>query len=213
MLILVSGKMCSGKDTLISNVEQLDKRINRLVRDTTRPIRNNEVDGVTYHFISDAEFRRKENDGAYISTQSFNTLDGIWKYATPLLNNTSDKDIFITTATFLDVERIIEKYSGTILWVHLEFSSINEKVDRLINRARNTNFEEVIRRLVYDECNQSIFDSFSMMKRRYGFNNDIDSRITGRISMELDCSMSPDDCTNTLIEAINEILVYKNQSN
>lgn len=62
LVIVLHGPAGVGKDSVI---ERLRERlgIHRATSSTTRPPRANEVDGVDYHFLSEAEFRRKiEND-------------------------------------------------------------------------------------------------------------------------------------------------------
>ena len=53
MLVLV-GKTCSGKDTIKKELVKLG--MTPIIAYTTRPMRNGEVDGETYYFISKDEF-------------------------------------------------------------------------------------------------------------------------------------------------------------
>ena len=58
-MIFIAGKTCSGKTRIVS---ELCKKFGykKIVTYTTRPIRDKEVDGVDYHFISEEEFEKKD---------------------------------------------------------------------------------------------------------------------------------------------------------
>ena len=85
-VFMIIGKSFSGKDTLLNSIlsdkEFCEKnKLKRLVRYTTRKPRPNEVEGETYHFISDiTRFENKEN----VIMSSFYTEFGIWSYITDL---------------------------------------------------------------------------------------------------------------------------------
>ena len=59
-IIYIMGKSSSGKDTIYKKLkENLD--VNTYVMYTTRPIRKGEIDGVTYHYITDEEMNKYIN--------------------------------------------------------------------------------------------------------------------------------------------------------
>jgi guanylate kinase len=64
-LLIVSGPSGVGKTTVCREVA---RRLGVVVSvsATTRPIRSGEVDGRDYHFISEAEFRRRIADGRFV---------------------------------------------------------------------------------------------------------------------------------------------------
>lgn len=49
-LFILTGRAGSGKSTCLSFLETIGYK--RIVTYTTRPPRNNEIDGVDYHFVS-----------------------------------------------------------------------------------------------------------------------------------------------------------------
>ena len=79
MLILV-GKMGSGKDTIKNELIKLGMK--NCCTYTTRPKRLGELDGRTYHFITDEEFETKKKDKFFVSTSTYHTAFGTWKYGT-----------------------------------------------------------------------------------------------------------------------------------
>jgi guanylate kinase len=81
MLVIISGPSGVGKDTII---EALQKRGHRpayhyVVTCTTRPRRPNEIDDVSYHFVSASEFAALRDAGELLEG---NEVHGNW-YGTP----------------------------------------------------------------------------------------------------------------------------------
>ena len=64
MLVVVSGPSGVGKSTIVSELARRRPQVVPIVTATTRPRRPDEVDGVHYHFLGEAEFRELiEKDG------------------------------------------------------------------------------------------------------------------------------------------------------
>ncbi len=57
MLVVVSGPSGVGKSTIVAELARRHPQVVPIVTATTRPRRPEEVDGVHYHFLSDAQFR------------------------------------------------------------------------------------------------------------------------------------------------------------
>ena len=57
-MVLISGPSGCGKSTIIQRL-LADERVEFSVSATTRPIREGEVDGEDYHFLTAGEFRAK----------------------------------------------------------------------------------------------------------------------------------------------------------
>lgn len=56
MLVILSGATCSGKTTIAGLLEH--QGFNRVVTCTTRPRRPEEIDGISYHFLSEVDFAK-----------------------------------------------------------------------------------------------------------------------------------------------------------
>ena len=82
-LFCIMGKSSSGKDTLYRMLME-DKELNlqRVVPYTTRPIRSGETEGKEYHFTTQQEFRRLENEGKVVESRCYHTCHGDWYYYT-----------------------------------------------------------------------------------------------------------------------------------
>lgn len=64
LLVVFSGPSGVGKDTVLDQLKKIHTGFRRCVTATTRPPRDNEIDGEDYHFLSEQEFRRRiDRDG------------------------------------------------------------------------------------------------------------------------------------------------------
>jgi len=81
LLVIVSGPSGVGKDTVIASLCTIPTKPERyfVVTCTTRPRREYEVDGVHYHFMTDAAFGQKRDAGGFLEA---NLVHGHW-YGTP----------------------------------------------------------------------------------------------------------------------------------
>ena len=66
-LVVISGPSGVGKSTVVREVlQRLGPAIRLSVSATTRPPRPGERDGVDYYFLTDAEFRRRRDEGEFL---------------------------------------------------------------------------------------------------------------------------------------------------
>ena len=76
MIVILIGKSASGKDTIARKLVEVGPKgfFTKLVGTTTRPIRENERDGVDYNFISKDEFLQLINNDMLLEYRAYNTL-------------------------------------------------------------------------------------------------------------------------------------------
>jgi guanylate kinase len=79
-LTVLSGPTAVGKGTVVTRLIQEHPEIVVSVSVTTRPPRPAEVDGVHYHFVSEAEFDALIAEGALLE---WATVHGMHRYGTP----------------------------------------------------------------------------------------------------------------------------------
>lgn len=89
MILVIAGKSASGKDTLKNAL--VERGMEFIPSDTTRPMREGEKEGEQYHFITDKEW----NDSNYIESKCYTQYkDGKpidCKFGTPKIYNDRDK--------------------------------------------------------------------------------------------------------------------------
>ena len=77
------GKSCSGKDTIFEELMN-DKSLNLkpIVLYTTRPKRENEIDGKEYFFIDIDKLKKYKEMNKIIEMREYDTINGKWYYCT-----------------------------------------------------------------------------------------------------------------------------------
>lgn len=153
------GRSGSGKDTIykkiLENEKIKEKKINRICQYTTRPIRKYEINGNEYIFLNDEEFEKIKSDGGFLETREYNTVHGIWKYATGLEIIEDFSYIGIGT---LEAFNILKEKFGNM--VHPIYIYVDEEklYKRTVERAKDDNNQsiaEVERRFEADKIDFS----------------------------------------------------------
>ena len=78
-MIVLLGKTCSGKDTILNKLVK-DYGYFKLTTYTTRPMRKGEIQDKTYHFVSEEEFLDKLNSEFFLEHKKYETAEGEWYY-------------------------------------------------------------------------------------------------------------------------------------
>lgn len=93
--IIIVGPGAAGKDTLKQRF--IEKGFRPSISCTTRPPRENEVDGKDYHFISLKEFKERIEKGLFYEWQVYGQEQGLdWHYGT-LQEEFEKAQVFIMT--------------------------------------------------------------------------------------------------------------------
>jgi len=66
VIFIVSAPSGAGKTSLVKRVIEEVPRITVAVSHTTRPMRDGDVDGGDYHFVSREQFEKLINEGAFL---------------------------------------------------------------------------------------------------------------------------------------------------
>jgi len=92
-IIILCGFSASGKDTIAQELSK--KSYNLLVSTTSRPIRENEKNGVDYNFVTKEEFISKIKNNEFIEHRTYDTLlknkKETWYYGTEFKYIEDDK--------------------------------------------------------------------------------------------------------------------------
>lgn len=145
-MLCIIGKTASGKDTTVN--ELITKHnFKKLITYTTRPMRKGEKQNITYHFISEEDFKQKIKDGFFAEWKTYKTVEGIWYYGTSLedIENADDNTVVILTPD--GYRDIISKLSKKPVSVYIYANNSTIK-KRLISRGDDP--REAERRVKHD---------------------------------------------------------------
>lgn len=154
-LVYLMGKSSSGKDTIykeLLNTPEL--KLKKVVLYTTRPIRDNEKEGVQYHFVDDEQFLELVKSGKVIEDRAYNTYHGVWRYFT-LDDGTVDFEHhnYIIIGTLESFLKTAEYYNRrNVLPIYIEVDD-GIRMQRALNRElmqENPKYEEMCRRFLAD---------------------------------------------------------------
>ncbi len=146
-IMAIMGKAGAGKDTLCQALLKEPEFADAvpIISCTTRPIRDNETDGINYHFITNEEFTDKILTGDIIEATVFND----WCYGTSTSNLDNNKlNIGVFNPEAVGILR-----DNVLIHLKLIYIEANNK-DRLLrqlNRENEPNCHEIIRRFTADE--------------------------------------------------------------
>ena len=165
MAIVICGKTCSGKDTIVKRLVS-NHNFNRIITYTSRPIRNGEKQDVDYHFISEEYFKHCIENGHFAEWKSYETVEGTWYYGTSIkdLEEADDDTVVILTPDgYRDVVNKLNKKPKCI-YIYANNETIKK---RLIRRGDDE--REAYRRLEHDNED---FKEFEYEADKIFYNND-----------------------------------------
>ena len=156
-IFYIMGKSSCGKDTIYKKLLDSENcNLKRIVPYTTRPIRNNEKDGVDYYFIDDAKLEEYAGRGLIIELREYNTVHGIWKYLTVDDGNTDlSSNDYITIGTLESYEKMVNYYGSEKIVPILITVDDGVRLERALKRERaqeKPKYAEMCRRFLADEA-------------------------------------------------------------
>lgn len=154
-IFYIMGKSSSGKDTIYHSLH-VDKKmqLSNLVLYTTRPMREGEVEGETYHFVSEKEFCCLKESGKVIEARKYQTVYGQWIYFTVADKQLEDLEKNYIGIGTLESYLQLKNYYGEerIYPIYIEVED-GERLKRAIYREeqqKNPKYEEMCRRFLAD---------------------------------------------------------------
>ena len=198
MLLLFSGPSGVGKDTVLDIVLNKDKNLQKSVSLTTREIRENEVDGKDYHFISTEEFENMISQGQVLEFAKY----GSNLYGTP--KAPVDKWLSEGKTVILKIEvqgasKIKELYPDSVA-IFILPPSMKELENRL--RSRGTENEDDIKKrldIAREEVKRSKDYDFIVI------NDDLESASDNVLSIVKALDFSCKRMNNYVSEVINNV--------
>lgn len=153
-VIAICGKSGSGKDTIMKEIlKRYPNSFKPIVSYTTRPRRENEIEGIDYHFISKQEMANKIVNNEMLEVSEFNG----WFYGTAI-DSLSNECINIGVYNLDGLEYLYQNEKDTDNLVFYINASDKTRLIRSLNREEKPNVEEIVRRYGTDKEDFSSFD-------------------------------------------------------
>lgn len=156
-IIFLMGKSATGKDSIYKELaNRKELALKTVTPYTTRPMRQNETEGVEYFFVSDKMADDLQEAGTIIEIRSYHTVNGLWRYFTADDGqiNLKKREKYLMIGT-LEAYTQVASYYGKehILPIYIE---TDDKVRLLRAIAReeqqeHPNYAELCRRFLADE--------------------------------------------------------------
>lgn len=147
-IFAIVGKSGAGKDTILREaVKAAPEVFHEIISCTTRPQRENEINGVNYNFISEEDFLLEKDLGLMLETSDFNN----WHYGTELKALNKDK-INIGVFNPEGIISLLCKSEEIDLKIFYITTDDKTRLLRQLNRENNPNVKEIIRRFNADEA-------------------------------------------------------------
>lgn len=152
-MIILLGKSASGKDTIVRKlIEQ--KEYKRIITWTTRPMRPGEKEGVTYHYTTEDDFKKKINEGFFVEWKKYETVKGTWYYGTALddIMDARGDDYRVIILTKDGLEKM-NSFCSHLVGINLlsVYLDVDTKVIKQRLLKRGDDKKEVDRRIKYDK--------------------------------------------------------------
>ncbi len=151
MIAMFIGPSSSGKDTYFYKTI-LKYSLNPIILSTTRPMRVGEIDKKTYYFISQEKMDLLEKEGKLVERRNYQTINGIWSYATNSENIDISKN-YLVSNTWEAYKKYINFYGESVI-IPIYFQVDDDiRLERALARERKQakpNYEEYCRRFLAD---------------------------------------------------------------
>ena len=152
LLIVISAPSGAGKGTIINKMLEKNNNLWLSVSETSRPMRANDIDGITYHFCTKEEFEEKIKDDYFLEYALYanNYYGTPKKYIQEHLSKGQDVILEIEIQGAMQIKKLIPE----ALFIFIMPPSLNELKKRLVGRGTDTKGKILERfKIAYQEMN------------------------------------------------------------
>lgn len=144
-VIAIVGPSASGKNTLVKQLKVKYPSYNYVVHSTTRPMRDNEINGVNYNFITEEDMYNKILKGEIVSASNYRG----WVYA---IDNAVLKEDNLNIGEFNlgDIDELKFEH-GVELYVIYITAKAKVRLIRSLQREETPDISEIYRRYFADD--------------------------------------------------------------
>ena len=154
-IFYILGKSSTGKDTIYKKIlEDTELNLKDIILYTTRPIRDGEINGKSYHFINEEEYQKIKATGSIIEERSYDTMHGVWRYFTvkdeQIDLDKNDYVIIGVLKSFVDTREYFGDDKVVPIYIEVEDGI---RLQRALNREKkpeNRRYKEMCRRYLAD---------------------------------------------------------------
>lgn len=161
MLVLIAGVSGSGKDTIKREILDRMEKVITIPSYTTRPMREGDIPGVTYNFITDEEFKKMIDNNEFYEYDFHH--DKYYGTSKKILNDAINQGYTVIKDIDVNgVENLVQILKNNIkvvtIFLRVPLDILRE---RLINRNPNISQEELSLRLSRLEYEESKIPTFN----------------------------------------------------
>jgi guanylate kinase len=157
-MLVIAGKSCSGKDTIVNELIKLGYK--KIVTYTNRPMRDKEINGITYHFINIEEFLTKYIDGYFLEARHYNTESGVWFYGSSVESYVKADDNTVCILTPSGLRKLRENFIPfTCFLVNVSDDEIRIRQELRGDNSTEKKKIEAVRRFKSDKLDFENFDN------------------------------------------------------
>ncbi len=149
--VIITGKACSGKDFLKNKF--IKKGFLNSVSHTTRPMRENEIDGKDYHFVKSEEFLEMVDNNLLREHNVFTELNWYYGVTNESFNNAT---VFIMTPSGINKLTKEERDNSFVIYLDVPVEVRRERI------LKRTDIDDPERRLAADEKDFENFSDYDM---------------------------------------------------
>ncbi len=156
-IYLIMGRSSCGKDSIYKRLlERGNLGLNKIIIYTTRPMRENEKDGVQYFFKSIEELNGLRQQGKIIEERTYDTMYGPWHYFTvddgqiDLLKG--DYLMIGTAQMFVSIRDYFGEDKVVPLMIQVDDGNILRRALKRELKQENPKYDEMCRRFLADKA-------------------------------------------------------------
>lgn len=151
----VMGKSASGKDTIYNKLYEECHKMKKVIIYTTRPKRDDEQDGVEYHFVTEEKLAEFERANQLIEKRVYHTMYGPWSYATVddgyIKLGCRNYLIIGTLESYLKIVDYFGEENVRPIYIQLDPGIRLQRALNRENMQSEPRYEEMCRRFLADE--------------------------------------------------------------
>lgn len=144
-IIALIGEAGSGKDTILHSILKKGFNCHEIISCTTRSPREGEKEGVNYYYLTIEEFENKLLNDQMLEATVFNG----WCYGTSY-DSLDENKVNIGVFNPAGIETLAEREDIDLRVFYIKVSN-KERLLRQLNREKNPNTSEIIRRYLADK--------------------------------------------------------------